>query len=186
MARVPRVIASVLLTAVLASPGTAFAQDPTPTGTPPARGQRGAGRGMPPAPANMNQQQLEAWLDTYAVVQAQRQLVLTDEQYPNFVFRLRKLQDVRRRRRIERRKLMNELAGFVQSAAAPGRDENILARLRALDEGTDSGAAEMRKAYQELDAVLTPWQRGRFRLFEEQLERQKVDLIAKTKIAGGG
>ena len=184
MARVPRVIASVLLTAVLAGP-TAFAQDPTPAATPPARGQRGAGRGIPPPPANMNQQQLQAWLDTYAVVQAQRQLVLTDEQYPGFVARLRKLQDVRRRRMIERRKLMVELQGLMQSTA-PSRDENILARLRALDEGADSGAAEMRKAYQDLDAVLTPWQRGRFRLFEEQLERQKVDLIAKTKIAGGG
>jgi hypothetical protein len=133
----------------------------------------------------MNQQQLQAWLDTYAVVQAQRQLGLTDEQYPNFVLRLRKLQDVRRRRMVERRKLMNELAGLVQSTA-PGRDENILARIRALDEGADSGAAETRKAFQDLDAVLTPWQRGRFRLFEEQLERQKVDLIAKTKIVGGG
>ena len=133
----------------------------------------------------MNQQQLQAWLDTYALVQAQRQLVLTDEQYPNFVPRLVKLQEVRRRRMGERRKLMVELQGLMQSTA-PGRDENILARVRALDEGADSGAAEMRKAYQELDAVLTPWQRGRFRLFEEQLERQKVDLIAKTKITGGG
>jgi hypothetical protein len=44
----------------------------------------------------MNQQQLQAWLDTYALVQAQRQLVLTDEQYPNFVPRLVKLQDIRR------------------------------------------------------------------------------------------
>jgi Spy/CpxP family protein refolding chaperone len=185
MGRVSRVIASVLFVAALAGPGTAFAQDPPPAGTPPARG-RGAGRGIPPPPANMNQQQLQAWLDTYAVVQAQRQLVLTDEQYPNFVARLRKLQDVRRRRMVERRKLMNELQGLIQSAASPGRDENILARVRALDEGADSGAAEMRKAYQDLDAVLTPWQRGRFRLFEEQLERQKVDLIAKTKIVGGG
>jgi Spy/CpxP family protein refolding chaperone len=87
---------------------------------------------------------------------------------------------------VERRMLMNELAALVQSAASAARDENILARLRSLDESADSGAAEMRKAYQDLDAVLTPWQRGRFRLFEEQLERQKVDLIAKTKIAGGG
>jgi hypothetical protein len=56
---------------------------------------------------------------------------------------------------VERRKLMVELQGLMQSTA-PNRDENILARLRALDEGADSGAAEMRKAYQDLDAVLTP------------------------------
>ena len=47
-------------------------------------------------------------------------------------------------------------------------------------------AVEVRKAYQDLDAVLTPWQRGRFRTFEEQLERRKVELLAKIGGGGGG
>jgi Spy/CpxP family protein refolding chaperone len=133
----------------------------------------------------MNQQQLQAYMDAYALVQAERELTLTADQYPNFVARLRRLQDVRRRSMAERRRLMNELAGLLQGNEA-GRDDAILARVAALDDVAQRSAGEMRKAYADLDAVLTPWQRGRFRTFEEQLERRKVELLAKITGGAGG
>jgi Spy/CpxP family protein refolding chaperone len=180
----------VAVAAMLSASAAAFAQTPPPT--PPAgggvqgqsaRGPRGGGRAaLPPITPNMNQQQLQAWMDTYALVQAERELLLTADQYPNFVARLRKLQDVRRRQMGERRRILTELGGLLQGAEA-GRDEAITARVTALDEGALQTASEVRRAYQDLDAVLTPWQRGRFRTFEEQLERRKVELLAKI---GGG
>jgi hypothetical protein len=171
--------------------GEAFGQTSPPAGgvqNPPAgRGQRGARAGgarpeLPPLAPNMNQQQLQTWLDTYAVIQAERELQLTAEQYPQFVTRLRRLQDVRRRHLAERRRLLADLRTLVEGTAA-GRDEAIDGRLRALDDNADRQATQLRAAYGELDAVLTPWQRGRFRLFEDQLERRKVDLLSKI---GGG
>ena len=171
-----------------------FAQTPPPAGTqqepPPGRGARNTqgrvGRqGMPPVTPNMNQQQLNAYLDTYQLWQAERELQLNDEQLPAFVRRLRRLQDVKRRHQVERRKIIGELSGLLQgSAEAPARDENILGRLRALDDVSQRAAGEVRKAYEELDASLTPWQRGRFRLLEEQMERRKVELLGK--IGAGG
>jgi hypothetical protein len=174
--------------AALVTTTAAFGQTP-PAGnaqTQAARGQRGArpgGRaGLPAITANMTPQQLQAHIDAYALVQAERELVLTTEQFPNFAGRLRRLHAIKRRHTIERRRLMGEMRALVQGNA-PGRDEGILEHVRALDDVSDRTAVELRKAYQDMDAVLSPWQRGRFRLLEEQLERLKIELLAK--IAGG-
>jgi hypothetical protein len=179
--------AAALALAAVTGVGPVAAQSPTPGGTPPgARQGRAGGRpGLPPLSPNMNQQQLQAYMDAYALLQADRELRLTPDQYPDFVARLRRLQDVRRRHMAERRRLLGELSGLLQGAET-GRDEAITARIGALDEITQQAAADARKAYQELDALLTPWQRGRFRTFEEQLERQKVELLAKIRAGAGG
>ena len=149
--------------------------------TPPPGGRgaaRGANRpGLPQVTANMNQQQLQSWIDTYAVIQADKDLQLTGEQYAPFVARLRKVQDIRRRQQMEKGRLMRELNQLLQSSE--GSDEAILAHVRSLDDLSQKGAAELKQAYQELDAGLTPRQRGRLRMFEERLERLKIDLLAK-------
>lgn len=169
--------ASVIVSGQTAPP--AGQGQPAQTG----RGQRGGRAALPAVTPNMNQQQLQAYMDAYALVQAERELVLSAEQYPNFVARLRQLQNVRRRQLGERRRLLTELNGLLQGNDA-GRDDAILVRVKALDDLSQQTGVELRKAYQDLDAVLTPWQRGRFRTFEEQLERRKVELL--TKISGGG
>ena len=156
---------------------------------PPVRGGRAGGRApLPPIAPNMNQQQLQAYIDTYAVVQAERDLQLTADQYPTFVGRLRRMQDIRRRQQMDKRKLLGEMNGLLQGGES-GRDEAILAHVKALDDLSQRTAAELQKAYQELDSGLTPWQRGRYRMFEEQLERRKIELLAKingTPAAGSG
>jgi hypothetical protein len=132
---------------------------------------------------NISPQQLQDYLDTYALVQAKRVLVLNDEQTPVFNARLQRIQMLRRRHMGERRRIMGELVGLLNANPA-ARNEDIDARIKALDDASDALAVELKKAYLDLDAVLTPWQRGRFRQFEEQMERQKIDLL--TRIGGGG
>ena len=141
----------------------------------PPRGGRGGA--LPPITPNMNQQQLQAWIDTYAVVQAERDLQLTADQYPTFVGRLRKVQDIRRRNQMEKGKLLRELNGLLQINEA--REDAILAHVKSLDDLAQRGVTDLKQAYQDLDSGLTPWQRGRLRLFEEQLERRKMDLLSK-------
>lgn len=187
---------SIGLAAVLAiamPAGSLLAQSPTPQQQgppPPARGGARAGGGRANLPAvtpNMTPQEMQAYIDTYALLQADKALKLTEEQYPTFVQRLRKLQDVRRRHQVERRRLLNELNGLLQGqgqAADTAKDDAIMAHVKALDDLQQRAATEVSQAYKDLDAVLTPWQRGRYRMFEEQLERQKVELLAK--INGGG
>ncbi len=187
MSRNQRGCCTGMAVAAILIASAAFGQTPTPAArgqqTQTGRAARGGGRAaLPPVTPNMNQQQLQAYMDTYALLQAERELVLTNEQYPNFVAKLRQLQAIRRRHLAERRRLMNELNGLLQGNA-PGRDEGIVARVRALDSAADQASVDLRKAYQDLDAVMTPWQQGRFRIFEDQLERRKVELL--TKIGGG-
>jgi hypothetical protein len=129
-------------------------------------------------------------LDGYAVVQAQEALQLTDAQYGTFVTRLRRLQDTRRQHQQTRSKILGELRRLVGPAAAEGASEaairDRLAELRTHDE---KAAAELRQAHDAIDEVLDPVQQARFRLFEEQLERRKLDLIMRARqgaAAGGG
>lgn len=193
MTRVRCAWLATMVAIAMLSTNPAFGQTPPPAPaqqTPdPARGQRAgtarAGRAaLPPITANMNQQQLQVWLDTWAVMQADTELKLTAEQYPNFVARLRRVQEIKRRNLAERRRLMVELRGLVDPSVA-AQNEAIDARVRALDEMSQATAVELRKAYLDLDAVLTPWQRGKFRLFEDQVERKKVELLSKIRPGGG-
>lgn len=180
-----RTVCTCALLGVLVAPSWSYAQDPARGAQPnpaPGRGQRGQPRGLPPVGPNMNQLQLQAWIDAYALVQAERELQLTSEQYPDFVARLARLQNVRRRLLGERRRLLGELGGLVQEPAG-ARDAAIDEKLRALDDVARRAAGELRKSLEGVDSVLTPWQRGRFRLFEEQLERRKIELL--TKVGGG-
>jgi len=161
-------------------------QSPPPAGreqqTPPGgRANRPGpgGRGLPPITPNMNQQQLQTWIDTYALVQANQDLQLTADQYPTFVAKLTTVQNIKRRHQMEKRRILGELNRLVQGSGESGRDEAILAQVKAMDDLSQRAGAELQKAYQDLDSTLTPWQRGRYRMFEEMLERRKVDLLSK-------
>jgi len=169
-----------------------FAQTPTQTQTPtpPARAQRAAGvgragrAGLPPITANMNQQQIQGYIDAWALVQAQTVLKLSDDQTPNFITRLQRIQAIRRKEMQEHRRLMGELNVLLNSNPV-GKPEDIDAHVKALGDSREAEGAELKKAYLDLDAVLTPWQRGRFRQFEERVEAMKVELLGKIKSGAG-
>ena len=149
------------------------------TGVQGQRGARGPARGQLPAPGpNPDQQQVQAFIDTYALMQAEKELQLTAEQYPTFVQRLRHLHDVRRRAMGERRRALNELRGLM-AGSGPARDDALTEKVRAFDEAAKRGLDSIAKAFADVDAGLTPFQRGRFRLLEERLERQKIEMLIK-------
>jgi hypothetical protein len=176
------------LTGVLLSAGLVLAQNPPPQGNPPPGNppQRPAGRqNLPPVTSNMNRQQLQDILDASAVIQAERRLQLTADQYPNFVARLRKVQRLRQMHNNQRMRRIQELRQLV-NGPGPYRDEVLTERVKALDAFDQTSQQELRQAYLELDGVLTPWQQARFRLFEEELERQKIELLMKLSPQGGG
>src|SRR5690349_10595750 len=82
------------------------------TSAPQAAGQdAGAGRANAPLreDGSVSTAELVNMLDTYAIVQAQRELTLNDTQYAQFVTRLKRLQETRRRNQRERNQLLQEL-----------------------------------------------------------------------------
>jgi Spy/CpxP family protein refolding chaperone len=141
------------------------------------------GRGERPALTNG---ELVNMLDTYAIVRAQDALQLADAQYGQFVTRLKRLQQIRRRNTQARHQIVQELRRLTQ---APAADEQALrARLKALSDHEVAAAEELRRAYAAVDEVLDARQQARFRIFEEQMERRKLDLLmrARTRAAAPG
>jgi hypothetical protein len=154
---------------ILASASGAGAQPP---------GQRGR-----PGP-DMSPAEIQKMFDGYVLVQVQSALALSDDQFAQVVPRLRVLQDTRRRHQQERARLLAELQRLTR--AGPGRgpggdDASIKERLDLLQETEARFAADLRQAYNAVDDVLDLRQRARFRVFEEQIERKKLELLLRAR-----
>lgn len=147
----------------------------------------------PPAPGRANRPRAEGltpadvedMLDALALVQAERVLRIEEgTQYTEFVTRLKALQETRRRNRQARLQIVRELQRLTgPRAGEPGTmDEgSVRDRLRALKERDQRAAAELASAYDALDKVLDTRQQARFRVFELNMERQKLDLLLRAR-----
>lgn len=145
-------------------------------------GQRAGQRGTAPgADVGVTPAEIQQMFDAYFLVQAQEALQLRDDQYPQFLTRLRALQAIRRRAENQRRQNVNQIRRMLQ--AADGRvDENALKdRLKALHDLETSGAAEVRQARDSVDEVLDVRQQARFRVLEEEMERRQMELVMRTR-----
>lgn len=145
--------------------------------------QRGAPPPDPAAAPGVSPGEIQQMFDAYAIVQAQDVLQLKDDQYAQFVARLRALQAVRRRTENQRLMLVNQLRRILQ--AGDGRiDETMIKdRLKSLDDLNLSAVTDIKQAQESLDEVLDLRQRARFRIFEEEMERRKVELVLRTRQA---
>ncbi|RPJ71576.1 MAG: hypothetical protein EHM24_11940 [Acidobacteria bacterium] len=144
-------------------------------------GGAGDGAGQPGQPG-LAPGEVERLFDSYVVLQAQEALRLSDEQFPRFLPKLRALQGARRRGFQQRRQVVAELNRIVRAPRLnESRARAALDRIRELDARTH---ADLRKAYEELDQVLDLAQQARFRVFEEQVERRKLDLLMRARRGG--
>jgi hypothetical protein len=150
---------------------------------PGAAGQAPTEREDPPAQGISNPE-LIRMLDTYALVQAQDALQLSDPQYGQFVTRLKKLQETRRTNTQRRHRILQQLRALTARGAVAD-ERAIREQLDALHAHDAAAADQMRRAYQSLDEVLDARQQARFRLFEEQMERRKLDLLMRARDRAG-
>ncbi len=131
--------------------------------------------------SDMTPGEIQKLFDAYLVMEAQQALELTDDQYPQFLTRLRALQDTRRRTQQERFRLMGELQRLTAPRVKVVEEGALKERLTALLELESRTAAELRKAYTAVDEVLDLRQQARFRIFEEQIERRKLELLMRAR-----
>jgi hypothetical protein len=162
------VLAAVVLTA---APAMAVAQQDPP---PPPQDQASQPGAMTPG-------EVQKLFDAYIVVESQRALELTDAQYPQFIAKLRSLQDTRRRNQLDRNQLMMRLQRMTAPRAPAPDNATLEGLLKNLQELESRTAAETRKAYNELDQVLDIRQQARFRVLEEQVERRKIELLMRAR-----
>jgi hypothetical protein len=153
----------------------------------PAVGAQGRAAQQPAPPAaaqpGVSPAEVQQMFDAYALVQAQKALNLRDDQYPKFLTRLRALQTVRRRAETQRLRIINELRRITQAPDGPVDEAMIKDRLKTLNDLGASVATEIRQAQNDLDEVLDVRQQARFRVFEEEIERRKVELVVRARQA---
>ena len=162
-------------------PGRARAQESGPPPTAPAVPDRGRRAGAP-AQRAVNPAKLatvQEALDGIEIATADKMLQLAPERYGDFIQRLRNLQLVRRRRQEQRLRLLNELRRAVNQQP-PADDTALEGPIRQLDEFERQTTQEVQTAYGQIDEVLTPRQRARFRLFEEQMDQRKIEILLRV------
>jgi len=159
-----------LATALTLTATTAFAQAGVPRRGGPAAGAEGVSPG-----------EIQRLFDAYVVMQAQEQLQLSDEQYPKFLSRVKVLQAARQRGLVERGRIVQDLRRL--NDATPLDETQAKNQLKALADVDARTANEVRDALNGIDQVLDLRQQVRFRIFEEQMERRKVDLLMRARQA---
>jgi Spy/CpxP family protein refolding chaperone len=123
--------------------------------------------------------EIQRMFDAYALVQAQDQLKLGDDQYPQFLARFKALQEIHRRFQSERGRAIQELRRLAADAKS---DESVLKeRIKALQELEARTAVDVRKSYDAIDQVLSVRQQAQFRGFEELIERRKIELVTRAR-----
>jgi len=125
--------------------------------------------------------EIQRMFDAYALVQAQDQLHLNDDQYARFLVRFKSLQEVRRRSLQEHTRLVGELRRLLMQGQPD--EAQLKERMQALQEVDSRAVADVKKAYDGLDQVLDVKQQAHLRVFEEQMERRKIELITRARQA---
>lgn len=127
----------------------------------------------------MTPREVQRLFEAFELVRAQEMLDLSDEQYPEFVARFTVLQDARRQNQQERQRQLRELQRL---SSQPGADDAMLAeQLEALSRHDQEATARQRAALAEVDAILNIRQQVRFRMFEQAMERRRVDLLMRAR-----
>jgi hypothetical protein len=125
--------------------------------------------------------EIQRMFDSYALMQAQDQLKISDEQFPQFLARFKALQDARRRGLQDRTRLVNDLRQILNT---PQPDEaQMKEKLKAIAEVDTRTNDEVKKALDAVDQVLDLRQQAKFRVFEENMERRKLELVTRARQA---
>jgi len=171
------VAASGVALALAVAPARAQAQPPQ---GPPPQGQAPQ---LPDAPEGrpIGAGELQKLFEAYTVLQAQEALQLTEAQYGRFVTRLKMLQDTRRRHQQTRNQMLADLRRLTNPQTGTTDESVIVERLKSFREEEERSAGEIRKAYEAVDETLDPRQQARFRLFEERMEQQKLELLMRAR-----
>ena len=140
--------------------------------------ERAAGEAVSPA-------EIQRMLDGYMLIQAQDVLQLTDEQFPQFMARVRTWQETRRRTQGERLRVLQELRRMTAGRGGQVDEGTVKERLKSLDDLDARANADIQQQRSAIDQVLSPTQQARFRLFEETMERRKIELLMRARQGRG-
>lgn len=134
-----------------------------------------------PDPANISAAQIQRWFEAFTVLQAQEALQLSEAQYGRFVTRLKALQEVRRRQQQGRNRTLADIRRLINPDTGSQDETQLGELLKSLRESDDRSTAELKRAYDAVDETLDVRQRARFRVFEDRMEQQKLELLMRAR-----
>jgi Spy/CpxP family protein refolding chaperone len=149
------------------------------------------GRALPPSAQGgataleepgVTPQEIQRMFDSYALMQAQEQLKITDDQFPKFLPRFKALQDARRQGLMQRTRVLNAMRQML-NAPQPPDEAQLRDRLKMLDEIDTRTEGDVKKALEAVDQILDVRQQAKFRVFEENMERRKLELVTRARQA---
>ena len=159
----------------------------------PAHAAQGAGRqtkegrqNQPPATTTPGEQpispgEVRRMFDSYALLQAQDALKISNEQFPKFLMQFKALQELRRKTQQDHNRLVQDLRKL--SAEATPDEAQLKDRMKALRELEEQAHNDARKAYDAIDQTLDVRQQARFRVFEMQMEQRMLQLVSRARQA---
>ena len=187
--RQPLSVAVTVAVLALLAPAASAAQDPQ---APPAGAGTRARADARQGQARAGQQadrleiaELQRLFDAYTVMQAQEALQLDDAQFGQFLPKLKALQDTRRRNEVARNQLVAELGRMTAPGTAGFDEAAVKERMRALQDLEVRAAEELRRAYDTIDQQLDVRRQARFRVFEQNMERRKLQLMLRARRGNG-
>lgn len=142
-----------------------------------------AAQGRGPEPLTpLTDEQVYTMVDRFVMRRAQSVLQLSPAQVSAFAQGVTRLQNLQRQHRRQRQRILNELRQLSGPNAPREIDEAAVAgKIREFDDLEVQIAGEQRRALEEIDQTLDLRQRGRLRLFLENIERQKLDLLIRAR-----
>jgi len=183
-------VAGILAAAWTCAAASASAQEPlpAPAGAVRARpeARQAQGRAAAQQADRLEIAELQRLFDAYTVMQAQEALQLDDAQFGQFLPKLKTLQGTRRRNEQARNQLVGELGRLTAPPATTVDEAAVRDRLRALQDLERRSAAELRRAYDTIDQQLDVRRQARFRVFEQNMERRKLQLMLRARRGAPG
>jgi Spy/CpxP family protein refolding chaperone len=118
-------------------------------------------------------------VDAYIVANIQESLGLDDDTYAKLIPVVTKLQKVRREFWEERARMQRRMRHLLQSGTATeAQVEELLKSMKALEV---EGPERVRQQMDELDALLTPLQQAKYRVFEADVEHRLRELLRQGR-----
>ncbi len=118
-------------------------------------------------------------VDAYVIANIQESLDLDDEQFVRVVLPVKSLQRERRQFIQGRGRALQDMRRLLRSGTATEAEiEEKLAAFKALEV---DGPRRVREKQEALDAVLTPVQQAKLRVFEVEVERRMRELSRRVR-----
>jgi len=134
-----------------------------------------------PADRPITAGEIQRWFEAFTALQAQERLQLSEAQYFKFMSRLQTLQETRRNHQQAHQKILNDLRKLTNPQTGSNDEGAIAERLKALKDEDAAAVVDVSKAYDGVDETLDMRQQALFRIFEDQVEQQKLELLMRAR-----